>query len=75
MGTGVMIDASIFALTWQVAEYGGLWFPAAFLIAHILTAAYDYCRVYHSTRVSVLAREMHLRSAEMSAQNYYRVRR
>ena len=31
MGTGVMIGAGIFALTGQVAELAGQWFPFAFL--------------------------------------------
>lgn len=31
MGTGVMIGAGIFALTGQVAELAGEWFPFAFL--------------------------------------------
>lgn len=47
MGTGVMIGAGIFALTGQVAEYAGTWFPAAFLIAAIISAfsAYTYIKM------------------------------
>ena len=30
MGTGVMIGAGIFALTGQIAELAGTWFPFAF---------------------------------------------
>ncbi|MFC4346505.1 APC family permease [Kordiimonas lipolytica] len=44
MGTGVMIGAGIFALTGQVAEYAGPWFPLAFLLAAIVSgfSAYSY---------------------------------
>ena len=44
MGTGVMIGAGIFALTGQIAELAGPWFPAAFLMAAIVSAfsAYSY---------------------------------
>lgn len=47
MGTGVMIGAGIFALTGQVAEFAGAWFPVAFLLAAIVSAfsAYTYARV------------------------------
>lgn len=47
MGTGVMIGAGIFALTGQVAEYAGPWFPAAFFIAAIISAfsAYTYIKM------------------------------
>lgn len=47
MGTGVMIGAGIFALTGQVAELGGTWFPFAFLIAGIVAAfsSYSYIKV------------------------------
>lgn len=47
MGTGVMIGAGIFALTGQVAEYAGSWFPLAFLVAAIISAfsAYTYIKV------------------------------
>jgi len=47
MGTGVMIGAGIFALTGQVAEYAGAMFPAAFLLAAIISAfsAYTYIKV------------------------------
>lgn len=47
MGTGVMIGAGIFALTGQVAQYAGRWFPLAFLIAALISAlsAYSYIKV------------------------------
>ncbi|MEQ8483988.1 MAG: APC family permease [Pseudomonadales bacterium] len=38
MGTGVMIGAGIFALTGQLAEQAGGWFPLAFLAAAAVTA-------------------------------------
>ncbi|MCR9259895.1 MAG: APC family permease [Pseudomonadaceae bacterium] len=47
MGTGVMIGAGIFALTGQVAEYAGSLFPAAFVVAAIISgfSAYSYIKV------------------------------
>ncbi len=47
MGTGVMIGAGIFALTGQVAELAGAFFPLAFLLAAVVSAfsAYTYVRV------------------------------
>jgi len=47
MGTGVMIGAGIFALTGQVAELAGEWFPFAFLTAALVTAfsAYAYVKL------------------------------
>lgn len=47
MGTGVMIGAGIFALTGQVAELAGTWFPIAFLAAALITAfsAYAYVKL------------------------------
>lgn len=47
MGTGVMIGAGIFALTGQVAELAGTWFPVAFLISGIIAAfsSYSYIKV------------------------------
>jgi len=47
MGTGVMIGAGIFALTGQVAELAGGLFPAAFIIAAIISgfSAYSYIKV------------------------------
>lgn len=47
MGTGVMIGAGIFALTGQVAELAGPYFPLAFLVAAIVTAfsAYSYIKM------------------------------
>lgn len=44
MGTGVMVGAGIFALTGQVAELAGAWFPLVFLLAAIVSAlsAYSY---------------------------------
>jgi amino acid transporter len=47
MGTGVMIGAGIFALTGQVAELAGSWFPLAFLAAALVSAfsAYSYIKL------------------------------
>ena len=47
MGTGVMIGAGIFALTGQIAELAGPWFPIAFVIAAIISglSAYSYIKV------------------------------
>jgi len=47
MGTGVMIGAGIFALTGQVAELAGEWFPLAFLTAAIVVSfsAYSYVKM------------------------------
>ncbi|MEO8176072.1 MAG: APC family permease [Sphingomicrobium sp.] len=47
MGTGVMIGAGIFALTGQVAELAGSWFPIAFFVAAIVSgfSAYSYIKV------------------------------
>ena len=47
MGTGVMIGAGIFALTGQVAELAGRWFPAAFLAGAIVSSfsAYTYVKM------------------------------
>jgi len=47
MGTGVMIGAGIFALTGQVAELAGAYFPLAFLIAAVISgfSAYSYIKV------------------------------
>jgi amino acid transporter len=47
MGTGVMIGAGIFALTGQVAQLAGEWFPLAFLAAAVVTAfsAYSYVKL------------------------------
>lgn len=47
MGTGVMIGAGIFALTGQIAELAGEWFPLAFLVAAIITgfSAYSYVKM------------------------------
>ena len=47
MGTGVMIGAGIFALTGQVAELAGSWFPLAFLAAAVVAAfsAYSYVKM------------------------------
>ncbi len=47
MGTGVMIGAGIFALTGQIAELAGPWFPMAFLAAAAVTAfsAYTYVKL------------------------------
>ena len=42
-----MIGAGIFALTGQVAELAGVWFPLAFLAAAVVTAfsAYSYVKM------------------------------
>lgn len=47
MGTGVMIGAGIFALTGQVAELAGHWFPLAFLVAAVIAgfSAYSYVKM------------------------------
>lgn len=47
MGTGVMIGAGIFALTGQIAELAGPWFPLAFLAAAVVTgfSAYSYVKM------------------------------
>ena len=47
MGTGVMIGAGIFALTGQVAELAGQWFPLAFVAAAVVSAfsAYSYVKL------------------------------
>ncbi|GAB5546356.1 MAG: APC family permease [Sandaracinaceae bacterium] len=47
MGTGVMIGAGIFALTGQVAQFAGALFPAAFVLAAIISgfSAYSYVLV------------------------------
>jgi len=47
MGTAVIIGAGIFALTGQIAELGGQWFPLAFLVAAVVTSfsAYSYVKM------------------------------
>ncbi|NOZ33320.1 MAG: APC family permease, partial [Alphaproteobacteria bacterium] len=47
MGTGVMIGAGIFALTGQVAELAGPWFPASFLLGAVISgfSAYSYIKM------------------------------
>lgn len=47
MGTGVMIGAGILALTGQIAELAGPWFPLAFLAGAFVTAfsAYTYIKM------------------------------
>ncbi len=47
MGTGVMIGAGIFALTGQMAELTGSWFPLAFLVAGGVAgfSAYSYVKL------------------------------
>jgi amino acid transporter len=47
MGTGVMIGAGIFALTGQIAELAGTWFPLAFLVAAMVSgfSAYSYVKL------------------------------
>lgn len=50
MGTGVMIGAGIFALTSQIAEFAGPWFPLSFIAGGIVTrfSAYTYVRMSHA---------------------------
>ena len=47
MGTGVMIGAGIFALTGQIAELAGGWFPVVFLAAAVVAgfSAYSYVKL------------------------------
>jgi amino acid transporter len=47
MGTGVMIGAGIFALTGQIAELAGPWFPLSFVAGAIVTgfSAYSYIKM------------------------------
>ena len=47
MGTGVMIGAGIFALTGQIAELAGPWFPLSFVAGGIVTgfSAYSYVKM------------------------------
>lgn len=47
MGTGVMIGAGIFALTGQIAELAGKWFPYAFIVAAVIStfSAYSYVKL------------------------------
>lgn len=47
LGTGVMIGAGIFALTGQVAQLAGEWFPLAFIAAAVVVAfsAYSYVKL------------------------------
>lgn len=47
MGTGVMIGAGILALTGQIAELAGEWFPFAFLVAAIISGFSAYSYVKH----------------------------
>jgi len=47
LGTGVMIGAGLFALTGQIADLAGAWFPVAFLGGAVVTAfsAYTYIKM------------------------------
>lgn len=47
MGTGVMIGAGIFALTGQIAQLAGPWFPLSFLAGAVVTgfSAYTYVKM------------------------------
>lgn len=47
MGTGVMIGAGIFALTGQIAELAGPWFPLSFIAGALVTgfSAYTYVKM------------------------------
>lgn len=50
MGTGVMIGAGIFAITGQMAEAAGEWFPWAFLVAGLVAGLTSYTYVKMSQR-------------------------
>lgn len=50
MGTGVMIGAGIFAITGQMAEAAGEWFPWAFLVAGLVAGLTSYSYVKMSQR-------------------------
>lgn len=47
MGTGVMIGAGIFALTGQIAQFAGPYFPIAFLLGAMVTglSSYSYIKM------------------------------
>lgn len=47
MGVGVMIGAGIFALTGQIAELAGPWFPLSFVAGAVVTgfSAYGYIKM------------------------------
>ncbi len=45
MGTGVMIGAGIFALTGQIAELAGPWFPLSFVAGGVVTGFSGYTYV------------------------------
>lgn len=47
MGTGVMIGAGIFALTGQISELAGPWFPLSFIAGGVVTgfSAYTYVKM------------------------------
>ncbi|MCR9073979.1 MAG: APC family permease [Alphaproteobacteria bacterium] len=47
MGTGVMIGAGIFALTGQIADLAGPWFPLSFIAGALVTgfSAYTYVKM------------------------------
>lgn len=47
MGVGVMIGAGIFALTGQIAELAGPWFPLSFVAGAVVTgfSAYGYIKI------------------------------
>jgi hypothetical protein len=47
MGTGVMIGSGIFALTGQIAQLAGPWFPLAFVVGAIVSgfSAYSYIQM------------------------------
>ena len=47
MGTGVMIGAGIFALTGQIADLAGPWFPLSFVAGALVTgfSAYTYVKM------------------------------
>lgn len=64
MGTNVMIGAGIFALTGQIAELAGGWFPFAFLAAAVVAgfSAYSYVKM-SSARPSAGGIAMYLKQA------------
>jgi amino acid transporter len=47
MGTDVMIGAGVFALSGQIVELAGVWFPLSFIAGAIVTAfsAYVYIKM------------------------------
>lgn len=58
MGTGVMVGAGIFALTGQVAQLAGAWFPLAFVLAAAVSglSAHSYITVSRRARPQPMLR-------------------